>query len=78
MFFQIKFKSSKKFRTVYDFTQDFSFFCLHCYAFPVKVFIQFCISYSCDVHLTKKLEVYLNAYRLAIFLMLQNFHISMF
>jgi len=26
MFFQMKFKFSKKFRTVYDFTQDFSFF----------------------------------------------------
>ena len=25
-FFQMKFKFSKKFRTVYDFTQDFSFF----------------------------------------------------
>ena len=37
-----------------------------------------CISYSCNVHLTKKLKVYLNAYRLARFLMLQNFHISMF
>ena len=26
MFLQMKFKFSKKFRTVYDFTQDFSFF----------------------------------------------------
>jgi len=26
MFLQMKFKSSKKFWTVYDFTQDFSFF----------------------------------------------------
>jgi len=36
------------------------------------------INYSCNVHLTKKLKVYLNAYRRARFLMLQNFHISMF
>jgi len=52
------------------------FFYLDCYAFPVK-FVS-CISYSCNVHLAKKLKVYLNAYRLAKFLMLQNFHISMF
>jgi len=26
MFFQMNFKFSKKFRTVYDFTKDFSFF----------------------------------------------------
>ena len=32
---------------------------------------------SCTAHLTKKLKVYLNAYRLARFLMLQNFNISM-
>jgi len=35
----MKFKFSKKIRTVYDFTKDFSFFELDCYAFPVK----FCI-----------------------------------
>ena len=39
MFLQMKFKFSKKFRTVYDITQDFSFFELECYAFPVKVCI---------------------------------------
>ena len=39
MFFQMKFEFSKIFRTVYDFTQDFSFFHLDCYAFPVKVCI---------------------------------------
>ena len=38
----------------------------------------FCISYSCNVHRTIKLKVYLNAYRLARFLMLEIFHISMF
>ena len=35
----MKLKFSKKFRTVYDFTQDFSFFYLDCYDFPVKVCI---------------------------------------
>jgi len=35
----MKFKFSKKFPTVYDFTQDFSFFELDYYAFPVKVCI---------------------------------------
>ena len=35
----MKFKFSKKFRTVYDFTQDFSFFELDCYDFPVNVCI---------------------------------------
>jgi len=35
----MKFKFSKTFQTVYDFTQDFSFFELDCYAFPVKVCI---------------------------------------
>ena len=39
MFLQIKFKFSKKFWTVYDFTQVFSFFELDCYAFPLKVYI---------------------------------------
>ena len=36
------------------------------------------INYSCNVHLTKKLRVYLNAERFARLLMLQNLHISMF
>jgi len=35
----MKFKFSKKFRTVYDITQDFSFFELDFYAFPVNVYI---------------------------------------
>jgi len=39
MFLQMKFIFSKQFRTVYDFAQDFSFFELDCYAFPVKVCI---------------------------------------
>jgi len=39
MFFQMKFIFSKKFRTVYDFTQDSRFFELDCYAFPVNVCI---------------------------------------
>jgi len=73
MFFQVKFKFSKKFWTVYDFTQNFSFFNLDCYFFPVKVCILNQLQLQCSP--TKKLKVYLNVYRLARFLMLQNFHI---
>ena len=71
MFLQIKFKFSKKFRTLYDFTQNFSFFELDCYAFPVKV----CILNQLQLQ-RSPLKVYLkysNAYRLARFLMLQFF-----
>jgi len=39
MFFQMKFKFSKKFQTVYDLTQNLCFFQLDCYAFPVTVCI---------------------------------------
>ena len=77
MLFQMKFKFSRKFWTVDDFTQNFSFF----FIWIVMLFqyqLVSCISYSSNVHLTKKLKVYLNAYALARFLMLQNFHISMF
>ena len=35
------------------------FFELDCYAFPVKVCILNQLSYSCNVHLTKKLKVYI-------------------
>jgi len=35
----MKFKFSKKFQTVYDFTQDFSSFLTGLFAFPVKVCI---------------------------------------
>ena len=35
----MKLQFPEKFRTVYDFTQDFSFFWTGCYAFPLK----FCI-----------------------------------
>jgi len=38
MFFQMKFKFSKKNKTVYDFIQNF-FFWLDCYAFLVKACI---------------------------------------
>jgi len=37
MFFQMKFGFSKKFQTVYDFTQNVCFFNWVVYAFPVKV-----------------------------------------
>jgi len=41
MFFQMKFKFSKKFQRVYDFTQNFCFFLLDldCHGFPAKVCI---------------------------------------
>jgi len=39
MFFQMKFKFSKKFQTVNDLTQNLCFFQLDCYAFPVTVCI---------------------------------------
>ena len=48
MYFQMKFKFSKKFRTVYDFTQDFSFLYLDCYAFPVKVCILHQLQLQCS------------------------------
>jgi len=48
MFSQMKFKFSKKFWTVYDFTQDFSFFYLDCYAFPVKVCILHQLQLQCS------------------------------
>ena len=52
------------------------FFYLDCYAFPVKVCILLQLQLQCSSY--QKLKVYLNAYRLARFLMLQNFHMSMF
>jgi len=48
MFFQVKFKLSKKFRTVYDFTQNFSIVYLDCYAFPVKVCILHQLQLQCS------------------------------
>jgi len=44
----MKFKFSKKFPTVYDFTQDFSFFYLDCYVFPVKVCILHQLQLQCS------------------------------
>ena len=58
------------------------FFELDCYAFSVKVCIlPESVTTATLTLLNKKLKVYLkhsNAYRLARFLMLQIFHISMF
>jgi len=48
MFFQMKFKFSKKFRAIYDFTQDFSFFYLDCYAFQAKVCILHQLQLQCS------------------------------
>jgi len=49
---------------------------LDCYAFPVKV----CILNQLQLQRSPKQKIkgHLNAYRLGRFLMLQNFHISVF
>jgi len=79
MFFQMKFKFSKKFWTVGDFTQNFSFFYLDCYAFPIKVCILHQLQLQCSPYQEiKGLLECLYFYRLARFLMLQKYHISMF
>jgi len=52
------------------------FFYLDCNAFPVKVCILHQSQLQCSPY--QKIKGQVNAYRLARFLMLQNFHISMF
>jgi len=57
----------------------YRFFELDCYTFPVKVCILNQLQLQCSPY--QKIKVYLkylNAYRLARFLMLQMFNISMF
>jgi len=76
MFFQLKFKFSKKIQTVYDFIKYFFLTGLLCFS-SKSVYPEY-IKVAMFTFLTKKLRVYLNAERFARLLMLQNFHISMF
>ena len=70
MFFRMKFKFSKKIKTVYDFIQNLFFFNWIVMLFHWKLVSW--INYSCNAHLTKKLRVYLNAERFARLLLLHR------
>jgi len=57
MFLQIKFKFSKKFRTVKDFTQDFSFFGTGLLCFSSKSLYPESVTaatFTCECDLTKQ------------------------